>query len=298
MFRRLQGMFVKIVVVGAMLALVAGCSDEESDNNTDSNNEAAEPMSQEEFTQAWGEVLCARAFDCCDEDQLETFLAQEEIEEDVETEEECVPKMVAKTEEGLEIYEESLDEGRIEFNEDEAGECIAWAKEQDCTGGIYLQVEDLPEACMDYVTGTLEVDEECYDLGECRDGTCVGYETNSDGETNSPGTCEPLGEEDGDTCYGLETCEGDLYCDMGGDEEEGTCREPAAAGESCEEVECEWNSYCNAESTCEEYLENGEECESSDECASDHCADQNDEGVGTCEADPDADYVACTPDGT
>ncbi|MFW5968141.1 MAG: hypothetical protein ACOCV2_11515 [Persicimonas sp.] len=275
------------------MAFAIGCGDDSNGGDSNDNGgSSAEPASLEELEEGLVDSICDRAFDCCSEQEREE-LAETDDGDLFESEESCQENAAESAGLSFDPLEESVDEGRADFDEQAAGECLEWAEEQDCSAGVRWEYVETGSACEDVFSGNLEDGDDCYAFEECdEDTSCVGLDTVG----GDPGTCRPYGDDQGDPCHDETSCADGLYCEI--DEEgENTCRELPEVGESCEDGYCEEGAFCDGsdgEPTCEEQLADGEECESYEECQSYNCADLDSGGTGTCEPPEDEGEQMCT----
>ncbi len=162
----------------------------------------------------------------------------------------------------------SEEDGRVEYDSDQASECIdLFASASGCDLFGAVDEDDLEEACDGVFTGTVELGAECYDNEECVGeaycdmscgdleccaGTCVADDTEPDADPvaigqdcseadcvdgaycgDDPEICVAAGGE-GVACpgFGAEYCTAGLYCDAFF--EASTCYRPGAEGGECD----------------------------------------------------------------
>jgi len=228
----------------------------------------------------------------------------------------------ASTDDDLAEAQNAVDGGRVSFDGAVAQECLDALRGQiSCNVGEFGGF-GTPEACDDVVTGLVELGGECFDDDECAgDAACNGANT---GSSCSAGTCvqtdpEPArvgaggdcGEAlcqdglfclregldatctelagEGEECQGLGSCVDGFACDAPFGIGVGSCIDPAARGEQCDQelgfVACELlTDVCDPVSgVCIERPEPGDTCNpDSDLCI--EYAFCNNEGV--CEQNP------------
>lgn len=193
-----------------------------------------------EYTTAVTEARCGVRVDCCDEQQQEENFGRtfDDVDDCVEADagRSGVPGL-----EGL-LIEESVAEGRAEFDEAMAELCEESVSQLDCSeyDGTDRQTEKLP-GCSEMITGLVEPGGECVADYECTTDECRQ-------------------DPDGDDTI---------------------CVDLPEVGEECPDLVCEDGAFCGQFSQeCEELRAAGEPCSRHEQCQTDYCIeDQDDEFV-------------------
>lgn len=168
----------------------------------------------------------------------------------------------------------AVDAGRILYNKDAAGVCIAGLAQMDC---LAEQPSDATlEACLSALSGTIAAGDPCFGTFECKEGVCPVVT----GDT-CPAVC-PAVAKDGEACsllLGGPDCDAreGLRCSGG------TCVSPSAKGGACiDNFACQSGLVCVA-NLCVPLRGDHEGCSQDASCKPGFfCVAEGDEG-GICE---------------
>lgn len=271
---------VRVVVLGALLLAACGGS-----------------LSQEDYAESYTAALCHRQARCGE----------------IRDEDACVRNAREFTriqrEQGQSAYfqfEESMEAGRLRFNEDAAEDCVQRIRESACDQSLEVARNG---AICDVLEGRQKDGEPCVLAEECGEasycdgltevacvaGTCrtrpgLGQPVTDAQECASElvpvsGTCQARAGEGG-ACTTNSRCAPGLFCETG----QGVCRRFAVEGEACGGIECLGHLICKGGS-CQRMLDVGASCTPNPgvpgaftgDCKRDLvCEGGGSEGPGTC----------------
>lgn len=323
---------LSLFVVCLAVGMACGDSDGGDDNgggggDNNATHAIGPPVSLGDFSDSYTQVICGRAFGCCDAEEREELF---EEGFDADSEEECRESLEEGAEEEFGTSIEAAEDGRMAYDAEKAGNCLAALEELDCSAGVSGSSAEAPDDCLEIFEGETDEGQSCDSSAECRQGVCheengtsvcrgageVGdpcqwtddcvegaYCTDEeDPETGLPlRVCKPLGEQ-GDSCSSEIDCEDELYCNSELDSESGetvgTCKEKVGIGQDCDLDGCNEQGYCELEwddqlaeevGTCKEKKPVGESCDQFDQCSQDaYCpATEQDASCEALKADGD-----------
>lgn len=271
----------RVMVVGALLLVACG------------------GVSQEDYAESYSAALCHRQARCGE----------------IRDEDACVRNAREFTrirrEQGLPAYfhfEESMEAGRLRFDEDAAEDCVQRVRDSACDQS--LEVARNGVIC-DVLEGRQKDGEPCALTEECADasycdglteaacvaGTCkprpglgqpvTDYQECASGLVPVDGTCQARAEE-GVACTTSSRCALGFYCDFG----PGVCRRFAVEGEACSNTGTQCLSHLTCKGgSCQRLLDVGVDCTTvlsgpnldGGDCKRDlFCEGASSEGPGTC----------------
>jgi len=210
-----SSMISLLLALSLSSALAPSCSDDDGTGMT-----LADYLSQS------GQMACQMALECCTSYELgELYNAVTEAEVQA-----CADQPADVSDAVEALYQDSLDNGWIEFDPDLAADCLAVYEIMTCEqfaqpGGIYDGLCEHP------LVPQQNAGDPCKQGYECVTGYCDGGSMMSEGVCGEP---PQAGEECSTSC-----AEG-FWCDFG------TCEEQLADGEPCfSGLEC-LSGYCFA----------------------------------------------------
>lgn len=246
----------------AMLALIfpIACEDEVGGGGG-TGEPTGPPVAFELYCDRFAEIVCdaALACDCIDHnshDECLFFVRATECEDDVE---------------------EPVNEGRVSFDQVQAGWCLAGLRIilADCS----LDDDRWPQACDRLLIGIVAEGDECDDDDECTAGLdchhdkcsrlpgqgdqCGGEDQICASDLNcaDDSTCHPYGKTN-DPCGDGVYCDDDLYCDP----RTNSCQPMLTVGTDCghDEYACDDDLYCSPSTgKCAAYPSSGGDCQDS-----------------------------------
>lgn len=245
----------RLVLLGLFLA-IGGCG---GDNDTSPEPESPPPpVDAQDFLSAYANAACSR-FERC-------FLTAPYWVE------QCKSDMIAQLGESP---ADAVAAGRMEYNADEAGKCIAGVENLDCLADT---VSDATlAACFAAMKGKVAEGQPCFAVFECEHGACPAI-----AEDACPTVC-PAVAQAGDTCSLI----AGPYCDAraGLKCSGGSCITPGGLDASCKDnYGCKSGFVCwSATNKCIPLRGEGEGCATDASCAPGlYCIAEGDEG-GICE---------------
>ena len=235
---------MRTAVLSYACALLIGCG----------GDDGGSPVAVDDLGLEISTASCAKYFDCCtDAELMAQFMGIEHDGQPIETEEQCVSFSNAVfTTLAVDGYKLAIERGRIAYDADAAGGCIAAIEGLSCTqfgtGGI-----DGLASCRPFLIPKVADGEACAADYECIGGNCEGEE-------------RPLG----------------------GTPTDGVCAPALTQGQPCDD-DCADGLYCGSPPTsgprqCLPLKANGAMCNVGSECESDHCASSG--GNRTCADEP------------
>lgn len=188
------------------------------------------------------EVGCAKQFDCCSSAEImEQYMGITIDGRPIETEADCVDFANALlTGLGVAQWKASLEAGRIEYNADAAGDCVAALESLSCSE---YNSGELPLGgdCRPYLIPKVADGGGCTNDYECTSNYCLGETNSTEGDTD--GACMPLPSEVGAECE--EKCGNGLACKLDRTSSKDTCQTPTADGDECDfDSDCA-SDYCD-----------------------------------------------------
>jgi hypothetical protein len=206
------------------------------------------PVAKTQLSSEYARVMCGRIFGCCDAQE------QQEMLDDfggAATEAECRTKLQQLFDGLTADMDASIDSGRVTYNANNAGDCVATIEAMDCSYGAFPEGEEGPAVCEETLVGQVEEGGECYSNDECSVGECLGQEYDENGDVSQPGTCS-TGINIGEECDWSDDCVDGAYCAHEYDQDAGetvsTCKAIGDAGESCSDSQgCTEGLVCNRE---------------------------------------------------
>lgn len=217
---------------------------------------APPPVEASAFMNAYADAICNRAAKCF---PVASYLD---------------PTCRAETRKFFgEDVEAAIAAGRIVYDTDAAGACVAGLEALDCLAEH--PSDPTLAACYEALTGTVQKDQPCFGTFECAEGLC--YSTTGDA---CPTVCQAVAKK-GEACSLLSG----PYCDEreGLRCSQGTCVVPASKGGAClDNFGCTSGTVCVG-NECVPLRKTGYGCAKDSSCASGNfCAAGGDEG-GLCE---------------
>ncbi len=214
-------------------ALLVGCAGDDSGGGG--------PIAIEDLGMRLGDVSCQKMFECCtDAEIMKQFMNITYMGQPISTEDQCVAYTVAFFN-GLALpqWQASIAAGRMEYDANAAGDCVAASASLSCADYGALSSGNantsLAGTCRPFLIPKVANDGACSHDDECTSGNCVTTSSSMDG------TCKPMPAA-GEACSG--SCVDGYYCGF-------------ASGQTTE--------------TCIAVEANGTQCTSSDECMSGYC---------------------------
>jgi hypothetical protein len=140
---------------------------------------------------------------------------------------------------GVTAYKDSIAKGRMEYDADAAGDCVAAIEALTCA---QYGADEFPErGCRPYLIPKVENGGGCTEDYECTSANCEGESTPL-GEPATDGACAPM-PVDGEACD--DNCAGELICDSRDNSGAKTCMPARANGTQCNvDSECE-SDFCD-----------------------------------------------------
>ena len=189
-------------------------------------------------------MSCRLQFECCtDAEIMAQYMGITYNDQPITTEAQCV-EFTAAFFGGLAVsqYKKSIERGRIEYDADAAGECIAVANSASCAEFSSGALDDSGSMCSPFIIPLVADGGACTQNYECTSDNCVGATVHTEGE-DIDGACEPL----------------------------------PAAGQTCD-FSCADGLYCEYDPTagmsiCQPTLADGMDCTFDDDCTSENCDD-------------------------
>jgi hypothetical protein len=185
-----------------------------------------------------GIASCARQFDCCtDAEIMEQYMGLTLEGQPITTEEQCVQLATAFWG-GFAVpaYDESLAQGRVEYDGDAAADCVAAIEGLTCA---QYSTDDIPTSetgCRPYLIPKVDEGGECAEDFECTTHNCVDM------------VCMPMPAE-GDAC--MDNCPDGLYCGFDLDVNMDVCQPLKADGAACDlDRECASEDCDDTARTC------------------------------------------------
>lgn len=184
---------------------------------------------------------CRMQWQCCtDAELMEQYMGLEIDGQPVDSEEQCVNFANAVlTGFGINTYKASIEAGRVEYDADAAGECIAVMNELSCAQYAAEAIPTSPTGCRSFLLPKVADGGACTQDYECISKNCEGASTPL-GEPPTEGACKPIPGE-GQACD--DNCTEGLFCGSGqtGD----VCQPTRADGEQCNLDEQCTSDYCD-----------------------------------------------------
>ncbi|HUS28224.1 MAG TPA: hypothetical protein VMZ53_06940 [Kofleriaceae bacterium] len=188
---------------------------------------------------------CSKQFDCCtDAEIMEQYMGITIDGQPITTEEQCVSFTNAFfTGFAVSAWKESIAQGRMEYDGDAAGACVALINGVSCSE--YANGPDLTEGdCRPFLIPKVANDGACSQDYECTSDNCVGAMTSNGVKTD--GMCKPM----------------------------------PGAGQPCDD-NCADGYFCDYDQTanmdiCQATKPIGADCFLDEDCASDYCDDVTD----------------------
>lgn len=174
-----------------------------------------------------GEAWCAKAYQCCTDDELQNFTFANE--------DECKTDVAATvTQYWVTPMQAAITAGRGEYDAVKAGKCLKAFNALGCVGTNNPQ--DFFDHCSSPWTAKQTADQDCASQFECVQGTYCSQTTSK--------CVTPAAENETCTPDQDPYCEIELYCDGN------NCVTRKSAGETCtDDGECELGTDC-AQGTC------------------------------------------------
>ena len=182
-------------------------------------------------------MSCAIQFDCCTAAEITEMYDGTTFEgEATSTEEQCNRFATAVlTGFGVNEYKESIAMGRVEYDADAAGDCVAALRELSCSAyGLGNAIYD--NGCRPFLIPKVGDGGACLQDYERTSDNCAGEE-NSLGADPVDGACAPMPGL-GEACD--DNCADGLYCKSTQQAPTGTCQTLEVDG-----------AYCNVDDSCE-----------------------------------------------
>jgi len=266
-----------IILTGA--AFAAGCSDEE-DNGVEDVENVGPSIERGAFVHELAGVICARVYNCCSNDELESVLRGV----GASNEEECRTNQAALLEYDYKELMASTNAGSITYDAGEAGACLHALSTMACAEGILGDdADDYSDLCNSAFAGNISEGDACRNNSECNTGACVGIEYDASFEITVLGSCQPV-RQPGEVCGSGHECAEGSRCDFESSPDSGlqtgTCQKYRQIGESCDHGDCVEGAYCVVEANpefgestgvCAAQKAAGEACVSLSECLSWSC---------------------------
>jgi hypothetical protein len=223
--------------------VLVGCGGDDSGGGT---------VALEDLGTALGTVGCSKQFDCCSSAEImEQYMGITYDGHPISTEADCVEFSSAVfTSLAVFKYQESLAMGRIEYDGDAAGDCVASIESVTCSQYTAGMIDE-DAGCRPFVIAKVGDGGACTQSYECTSKNCVGATVVQDGP-DTDGACMPLPGE-GEAC--------DEHCATG--------------------LNCDYDSSMGMD-ICQPKTADGDQCIVDDDCLSDYC----DEASDTCEIEP------------
>jgi hypothetical protein len=199
------------ILIGFLpLTLAAACGGSSSDDD-------GESVPLEELPAAYAEAYCD-ALERCAGPLLDIFLAGED----------CVALTTTRVQEELPNWQAAIDDGRMTYHGEQVETCVADIGARSCEAFN----ERGGDACSAVFEGATAVGQPCT-LGD----ECAG-DARCEFDSGCPGRCAPLGGE-GEDCGENDDCASGLVCN-------GTCEQPAGAGDLCQagNADCSLGYLC------------------------------------------------------
>ena len=210
-------------------AMLGSCSGE----NSDGGNGGLTIM---EFGRRLSAAYCERMFRCCTDSEIaERTLFSENPVQDPESCSEAVESWSALDLLGL---MESMNAGRVAFDEERAAECLEEIDAEGCELGLAVVPFDM--GCDDAFVPLVEDGGSCEFDEDCKGGLCVDSVCARLPDVGEPclydcvpgafcasddGTCREL-LPDGAPCWNSDECRNHCNTDYGSEEAPGTCEPP------------------------------------------------------------------------
>ncbi|AKF10604.1 hypothetical protein [Sandaracinus amylolyticus] len=194
------------------------------------------PISVQEYGAEGSRWLCTRLFDCCDADSRAGFFGV--ASPTPSTTEECIAYFDASLGTVFETLATSIDAGRVDYDGALAASCLEGFEEQSCEDFRAMVTGSVLVSQCDGVFQARVADGgACSTLFDCESRSCTAI------NADALGTCRAIAGE-GDACGASTVCATGLFCDVRA--------EPPV---------------------CTRSREDGAECQSSLECASFSCVE-------------------------
>lgn len=227
-----------MIRAGALLLLSCG-------SNNMANHENPAPADVSSAIDAIAARQCEKIFDCCSSDEIDDVFAGTDAKDQAS----CEAAVRAQAQVFFRpSLERSIDEGRVETDEDGLTECLAALDDRSCADyrpAVTANVLGVP-GCEAFVNALLPLSSFCSEDFECETGFCA----------------VPDGES------------------------EGACKNAPAPAEPCLNDRCREGLYCTDSDVCAEKLGEGDVCTRNADCQSDVCA-PNEDGEFVCAVLPE-----------
>ena len=223
-------------------ALLAGCGGDDSGSG---GQISLDNLGSELATES-----CSKMFECCtDAEIMAQFMGIKFEGQPITTEEQCTSFTTAFfVGFAVESYKASIAAGRIDYDADAAGDCLAVLRGVSCSEYSSAQTgpDDFAGECRPFIVAKVGDGGGCTQDYECTSDNCDGA-TVQPGGPNTDGVCKPKPTA-GQACQ--HTCADDLYC--GYDQTAGMqiCQATKSDGAQCSsDHECK-SDECNANMMC------------------------------------------------
>lgn len=232
--RMYRGPILALLGLPLLLASLAlnGCSDASDGSGSGSasggSGSNGEPVELGSFAELTARATCARVFDCCTEDEIETHFNEPGFVA-FRSEQDCVTFYQGFTEAlAIPALRESIERGYLEYDADAVGACLQAFASVSCAETNLVGGGDDDE-CPGAFVPLQSAGDPCISDGNCIAGSC---DLADEGE----GTCAPLPQA-GEACDF--TCAERLRCGLDTDSAY-RCLPRLALGETCSrEDDCE-----------------------------------------------------------
>lgn len=192
-----------------------------------------------DFGQRFADAYCTKAFSCCTTAEIPEYFDFFTFT----TEAECKQTYGALFAGLTQMYQTSIDAGKIVYNASSAGACLDAVSALSCPQ-FATDEDTLNDRCPNPFEGQVANDMPCASDEECQSTYCEG-----DRQGNTPTN--------------------------------GVCKAIPAQGQMCTDFVCAQGSYCDS-GTCAPAQADGAECFDGEECMSGGCNGAMDSTPGTC----------------